>query len=238
MTAEYSLDVLAIGAHPDDVEIGMGGTIAKYRQEGKNVMIVHLTEAELSSNGTVETRQLEAKKACETLDLPDPIQFQFPDRKLLDCREEAIDALVKVIRKFRPKLVFAPFHKDRHPDHGHCGELAKEACFSAGINKYLSGETNDAYRPEAIYFYQINGIVTPDFLIDISRFVDLKYKALACFKSQFLSQSGQVKTLLNSGFIEKLKARDHLLGGEVGVNYAEGFFSDKPILIHNLLGDD
>lgn len=237
MTVEHVLDVLAIGAHPDDVEIGMGGTIAKYRQEGKNVMIIHLTEAELSSNGTVENRQLEAKRACETLDLPDPIQFQFPDRKLLDCREEVIEALVKVIRRLRPKVVFAPHHQDRHPDHGHCGQLAKEAFFSAGIKKYLSSETSSSFKPDALYFYQINGIVTPDFLIDISRSIDLKYKALACFESQFSSQAGQVKTPLNNGFLERLKARDHLLGGEVGVNYAEGFFSEKPILIHNLIGD-
>jgi len=238
MTSEYDLDVLAIGAHPDDVEIGMGGTIAKYRQEGKRIMIVHLTEAELSSNGTVETRQLEAKNACEILGLPSPIQFQFPDRKLLDCREEVIEALVKVIREFRPKIVFAPYHQDRHPDHGHCGQLAKEAFFSAGIKKYLSSETSSSFKSDALYFYQINGIVTPDFLIDISDSVDLKYKALTCFESQFSAQAGQVKTPLNSGFLEKLKARDLLLGGEVSVNYAEGFFSEKPILIHELLGDE
>ncbi|WP_416151768.1 bacillithiol biosynthesis deacetylase BshB1 [Salipaludibacillus sp. HK11] len=216
----------------------MAGTIAKFRQEGKKVVIMHLTEAELSSNGTVENRQLEAKNACEVLGLPDPIQFQFPDRKLLEHREEAIDAIVQVIRKLRPKIVFAPNHQDRHPDHGHCGELTKEAFFSAGIKKYLSHDENEAFLPQALYFFQINGIVTPDFLIDISTTIDLKYQALACFESQFSSKEAQVKTPLNSGYIEKLKARDLLLGGEAGVTYAEGFLSERPILIHDLLGDE
>ncbi|PYZ94537.1 bacillithiol biosynthesis deacetylase BshB1 [Salipaludibacillus keqinensis] len=233
----HKVDLLAIGAHPDDVEIGMGGTIAKYRQAGKNVVIVHLTEAGLSSNGTIETRQIEAENACKVLGISNPVQFQFPDRQLLSVREEAIAALVTVIRQYRPKLLFAPYFQDRHPDHGHCGEIVREAFFSSGIKKYLEDETELAYRPHALYFYQINGLTTPDFLVDISDSIDVKYSALACFKSQFSPQVGKVKTPLNSGFLEKLKARDQLLGNEVGVNYAEGFFSDKPILIYDLLGD-
>ncbi|WP_280768199.1 bacillithiol biosynthesis deacetylase BshB1 [Salipaludibacillus daqingensis] len=238
MTKERQLDVLAVGAHPDDVEIGMGGTIAKYQKEGKKILIVHLTEAELSSNGTVDNRQKEAQKACETLGLPDPIQFKFADRKLLEHRQEAIDALVKIIRKYRPKLVFAPYHQDRHPDHGHCGELVKEAFFSAGIKKYMQDESNEYYRPDNLYFYQINGMSKPDFLVDISLSFEMKYKALACFKSQFSSREGQILTPLNNGYIDNLKARDQLLGGEAGVRFAEGFFSEKPILIHDLLGDE
>ncbi|MCE7792149.1 bacillithiol biosynthesis deacetylase BshB1 [Salipaludibacillus sp. CUR1] len=231
------VDILAVGAHPDDVEIGMGGTIAKYRAQGKNIRLVHLTEAELSSNGTVESRQKEAKLACETLGVPKPVQLQFPDRQLLSCRQEAIEELVKLIRRFKPKLLFAPYHEDRHPDHGHCGELVKEAFFSAGIKKYLEGETEEAFRPSALYFYQINGLSAPDFLIDITEFRDTKYAALHCFKSQFFPRTGTVQTPLNSGFLENLQARERLLGEEAGISAAEGFFSEKPVLIRELLGD-
>lgn len=233
-----TVDIVAIGAHPDDVEIGMGGTIAKYTEAGKRIKIVHLTYAELSSNGTVEKRQEEARAACEVLGVDEHIQLPFADRGLLKAREEIIKALVKIFRAYKPQFVFAPNTKDRHPDHVHCGELVKEAVFSAGIKKYLQEFSFPAHRPQALYYYQINGMINPDFLIDISTTVSTKFKALSCFESQFeASENDRVKTPLNSGYLEKLKSRDHLLGAEVGVEYAEGFNSEKLILVHDLLGD-
>lgn len=232
------VDILAVGAHPDDVEIGMGGTIAKYANEGKKIKMVHLTKAELSSNGTVEMRQAEARKAGDILGVKEHIQLSFPDRRLLEVREEAVLSLVKIIRTYKPKVVFAPNAQDRHPDHGHCGELVKEAVFSAGIKKYLEEFSQTAYRPKALYYYQINGWIDPDFLIDTSATEERKFAALACFESQFtINEPNSVKTPLNNGYLDRLRARDHLLGAEVGVEYAEGFIVEKPLLVHDLLGD-
>ncbi|WP_078576843.1 bacillithiol biosynthesis deacetylase BshB1 [Salipaludibacillus agaradhaerens] len=233
----FKYDIMAVGAHPDDVEIGMGGTIAKYTRLGKKVVIVNLTEAELSSNGTVEIRQKEAENACEQLGIQARVQLRFPDRGLLASRQQATDELVTLIRQYRPRLVFAPFHKDRHPDHGHCGDICREAVFSATIKNYLPLESSKRFYVQALYYYQINGTSQPDFLIDISGDQETKYKALACFKSQFNQETNSLKTPLNSGYIDLLQAREKLLGAEAGTSAAEGFFCEKPPLIHDLLGD-
>lgn len=237
LMSRRKLDILAVGAHPDDVEIGMGGTIAKYCQEGYTAGIVNLTKAELSSNGTIEERQKEAEKAAEILKVSSRRQLSFPDRRLNVYKEEAIEALVDIIREYRPRLVFAPHWKDRHPDHGHCGDIVREAVFSAGIKKYLEECPFPAYRPSALYYYQINGSEVPDFVVDISDFLPAKLEALASYKSQFQGGDSKTSTPLNNGYIDRLKSRERVLGFEAGVEYAEGFISEKPVLIHHLLGD-
>lgn len=222
-----SIDILAIGAHPDDIEIGMGGTIAKAAANGKSVVMAHLTKAELSSNGTIEQRLNESSAAAKVLGVSEPVTYSFSDRGLLADREAAIDALVTLIRRVKPARIFAPYYKDRHPDHGHCAEITKEAFFTAGIKKYGEGE---AFKPGSLYYYQINGLSKPDFAVDISEVIHLKYEALECFTSQFLSAKDSVKTPLNDGYLEDLKARDRLLGREAGVSYAEGFVSEGLLL--------
>ncbi|WP_147804769.1 bacillithiol biosynthesis deacetylase BshB1 [Alkalicoccus halolimnae] len=221
--------IISVGAHPDDVEIGMGGTIAKYINEGWSAKLVHLTKAELSSNGTVEERETESRNACEILGAEPPISLSYADRGLMQKREEIISDLVQIIRREQPEILFAPFYIDRHPDHGHCSELVKEAYFSSGIQKYGYGK---AYRPSALYFYQINGMGTPDFAVDISTSVDKKYKALECFSSQFQQSKDSIKTPLNESYLEDLKSRDRLTGKEAGVSFAEGFKSES-LLLHN-----
>lgn len=131
----YNADVLAFGAHSDDVEIGMGGTIAKFVKQEKKVMICDLTEAELSSNGTVSLRKEEAAEAARILGADKRIQLTLPDRGLI-MSDQAIRSIVTIIRTCRPKAVFMPYKKDRHPDHGNAAALVEEAIFSAGIHKY------------------------------------------------------------------------------------------------------
>lgn len=133
------LDILAFGAHSDDVEIGMGGTIAKYSKKGFRIGICDLTEAELSSNGTVDTRKSEAALAAEILGASPRVSLALPDRGLF-VNQAAVREAVTVIRKYKPKLVFVPYQKDRHPDHGHAAEIVEEAVFSAGIHKYQDAE--------------------------------------------------------------------------------------------------
>ncbi|MFA9556174.1 bacillithiol biosynthesis deacetylase BshB1 [Evansella sp. AB-rgal1] len=232
-----SLDILAVGAHPDDVEIGMGGTLAKLASQGYKTGIVNLTKAELSSNGTVEQRQMEAEAAASVLQVTKRIQLGFPDRGLHSSQEECIQSLVKIFRQYKPKIVFAPNGEDRHPDHGHCGRIVKEAAFSSGIRNYLTSYEYNAWRPKNVYYYQINGYVRPDFIIDISEFIDTKIQALTCFESQFYQNESTVNTPLNDGFLERLKGRESIIGNEVGVPFGEGFISEKPMLISRIMGE-
>ncbi|MDG5787570.1 bacillithiol biosynthesis deacetylase BshB1 [Evansella sp. AB-P1] len=229
------LDILAIGAHPDDVEIGMGGTLAKLASEGVSTGIVNLTKAELSSNGTVEQRQVEAENARKVLNVKKRIQLDFPDRLFTEFKQDCLESLVLLIRQFRPKVVFAPNKEDRHPDHGNCSKLVKEAVFSSGIKRYLPQSEWDAYRPNTLYFYQINGMIDAHFIVDISEYMDTKLQALSCYSTQFQMEEKSVKTPLNDGFIDRLIGRESILGNEVGVKYGEGFRSDKPLLISKII---
>nr|MDH3163961.1 bacillithiol biosynthesis deacetylase BshB1 [Bacillus licheniformis] len=226
------LDILAFGAHSDDVEIGMGGTIAKYTKKGFQIGICDLTQAELSSNGTVETRKSEAALAAEILGASPRISLTPPDRGLFPS-QAAIRDVVAVIRKHKPKLVFVPYPKDRHPDHGHAAEIVEEAVFSAGIHKYEDAEKQPAHKVQNVYYYMINGFHKPEFVIDISETINQKKDGLVAYQSQFTRSRQSVETPLTNGYIETVEAREKLLGKEVGVAYAEGFFSKRTLLLNN-----
>ncbi|MBY0145453.1 bacillithiol biosynthesis deacetylase BshB1 [Neobacillus niacini] len=231
------LHILAFGAHADDVEIGMGGSIAKLTAQGKRIGICDLTEADLSSNGTIEIRKKEANKAAEILGVTERLSLAFPDRGLL-MQEEFIRKIAFVIRKYQPQIVFAPYFLDRHPDHGNCARLVEEAVFSAGIRKYHTEETQAPHKVSKVYFYMINGFHKPDFTIDISDSMGDKIEALRAYKSQFEQTENSVNTPLVNGYIETVEARERLFGQQVGVDYAEGFKSKVPILLnHDLIGD-
>ncbi|UOE92316.1 bacillithiol biosynthesis deacetylase BshB1 [Alkalihalobacillus sp. LMS39] len=229
------VDILAFGAHPDDVEIGMGGTLYKYANLGYRTLICDLTYAELSSNGTVSERQEEAKQAA-TLLKTNRVQLDLPDRGLM-LAKESIDKIVDVIRTYEPKLVFVPYPIDRHPDHGHCAALVKEAIFNAGIRKYETGQPLPAFRVTRCFSYLINGFHKPDFIIDISESMEQKLEALKAYKSQFIATATSVQTPLTNGYIETVTARERLFGKEVGVQYGEGFLADGPILVQDILGE-
>ncbi|WP_210365460.1 bacillithiol biosynthesis deacetylase BshB1 [Bacillus sp. REN3] len=231
------LDILAFGAHADDVEIGMGGTIAKYADEEKNIGICDLTRAEMSSNGTVGTRMEEAASAAGILGVKVRETLDIPDRGLF-LKEEYIRKVVKVIRLYRPSLVFAPYFDDRHPDHGNCARLVEEAVFSAAVRKYGTDLELPPHRARGFYYYMINGFHKPDFVIDISSTMDRKVAALNAYSSQFEKGETTFETPLVNGYIESVEAREKLFGKEVGTEFAEGFKSKKPILIQkDLLGE-
>jgi N-acetylglucosamine malate deacetylase 1 len=232
MSKQYGLDYLAFGAHADDVEIGMGGTIAKHSKLGFSTGICDLTKAELSSNGTVDIRLEEAKKAKEILGVAKRIQLDIPDRGII-INSEQINKIVSVIRKYRPRVVFAPYYKDRHPDHGNCAALVKEAIFSAGIRKFEDLQELPPHKVERYFFYMINGFHKPDFVVDITSEIDLKVKALQAYESQFIKQQGSVDTPLTNGYIASVLARESLFGKEVGVEFGEGFISLQPLLLDN-----
>lgn len=232
-----SLHILAFGAHADDVEIGMGGTIAKLAAEGKKIAICDLTAADLSSNGTIELRKKEAEQAAAILGVTERTSLGLPDRGLY-LNDEYIRKIASVIRTYRPQIIFAPYQKDRHPDHGNCARLVEEAVFSAGIKKYKTENNEEPHRTPKVYFYMINGFHNPDFMIDITGFNNQKLSALRAYKSQFESTEQSYETPLVNGYIETVESRERLFGKQVGVEFAEGFISKIPILLNrDLVGE-
>ncbi|MED4805403.1 bacillithiol biosynthesis deacetylase BshB1 [Bacillus atrophaeus] len=233
-----NLDLLAFGAHSDDVEIGMGGTIAKFVKQGKKAGICDLTEAELSSNGTVCLRKEEAAAAARILGVEQRIQLGLPDRGLV-MTDHAIRAIVSVIRACRPKAVFMPYKEDRHPDHGNAAALVEEAVFSAGIRKFKDEKNLPPHKVEKVLYYMINGFHRPDFVIDITETIEDKKQSLQAYQSQFVPSEDSVETPLTNGYIEMVEARERLYGKEAGVGYAEGFFSKRLLVLnHDLLGGE
>ncbi|MGE6376533.1 bacillithiol biosynthesis deacetylase BshB1 [Peribacillus muralis] len=237
MINKSNIDILAFGAHADDVEIGMGGTIAKYVKQGKKIVICDLTKAEMSSNGSVPLRLKEAKKAADILGV-ERISLDLPDRGLY-MKAEYINQIITVIRQYKPSLVFAPFAADRHPDHGNCAKLVEEAVFSAGVRKCLEEDGVTHHRVKDMYYYMINGFHKPDFVVDITSTLPKKLESLRAYGSQFEKSDVTVDTPLVNGYIETVEARERMLGKEVGVPYAEGFMTKKPLLIDaDLLGEN
>jgi bacillithiol biosynthesis deacetylase BshB1 len=226
-----TLDLLIFGAHPDDAEIGMGGTIAKHTKAGYRVGICDLTRAEMSSNGDVQTRAIEAERASEILGLASRSNLSLPDRGL-SFHKEQIDMITAEIRKYRPRIVFAPYWEDRHPDHVMCSRLVEEAVFNAKLRKYLPDLQPAAV--EQLYFYFINDIHQSDVLVDISSVYEMKRQSLLAYRSQFAEQlEGMdiVKTPLNQGYLQRVEARDILLGQVKSYAYAEGFVCKQPVEI-------
>jgi bacillithiol biosynthesis deacetylase BshB1 len=225
------LDILIFGAHADDAEIGMGATIAKHTAAGYKVGVCDLTYAEMSSNGTVETRREEAEAASAILGLTMRSNLGLPDRGLF-LKEEYIKRITLEIRAHQPKMVFAPYWQDRHPDHVACSQLIQEAVFNAKLRRYLPD--TEAVQVQQFYFYFINDVYEADMLVDVSGCYDKKIAALKAYRSQFTA-SGQtgdyVPTPLNQGYVERVEARDRLMGQKQMVTYAEGFVSRQPHLV-------
>jgi len=226
-----TLDMLVFAAHPDDAEIGMGGTIVKHAQAGRSVGIVDLTYAEMSSNGNVETRQREAEQAGQILGLAARDNLGLPDRGLSGSSEQ-LAAMVASIRKYRPRIVFAPYFIDRHPDHIACSRLAQEAVFNAKLRKYAP--ELPAWTVDQLYFYFINDAHTPQLLIDISDVQETKMAALRAYRSQFTPEGNEadwVETPLTGAYLDNIVARDRLLGQPRKLQFAEGFIAKGPIAL-------
>lgn len=225
------LDMLVFAAHPDDAEIGMGGTIVKQVQAGLAVGIVDLTYAEMSSNGDVNTRQREAAEASTLLGLAVRENLGLPDRRLTGASEQ-IDRMVEALRKYRPRLVFAPYFVDRHPDHIACSRMAEEAVFNAKLRRYMPEVP--AWTVEQLYFYMINDTHSPTLLIDVGDVHEIKMNALQAYRSQFMPadrEADWVETPLTGAYLDAVIARDRLFGQPKRFRYAEGFIPKGPLAI-------
>lgn len=224
------LDILVFGAHADDAEIGMAGTIAKHTAAGFKVGMCDLTQAEMSSNGTTQLRRQEADQAAGLLGAAVRSNLGLPDRGLY-LTEAHLAAVTAEIRRFAPSIVFAPYWEDRHPDHIACSKLVEEAVFNAKLRKYMPEQP--AVPEPQLYFYFINDLGRTDLIVDVTNQYPLKEQALSCYRSQFGLLPGEdaVSTPLTEGYIERVRSRDMLLGQRRLIPYAEGFASKVPYTV-------
>lgn len=234
-----SLDILAFGAHPDDVELGCGGTLIAHIAQGKTVGIIDLTYGDLGTRGTVEIRKEEAEAASVIIGVSARENLGYRDGFFKNDEEHQL-GVIRMLRKYRPKIVLANAYKDRHPDHGRGAQLVNDAVFLSGLTKIETeedGVKQDAYRPPALYHYIQYHEIHPDITVDISKFIDKKMEAVLAYKSQFHDpNSTEPKTVIsNPGFIEAVKARSKEAGMQINVEYGEGFTSARNLGVTDLL---
>lgn len=232
------LDLLAIGAHPDDVEITCGGTILKLVKSGKKVGLADLTEGELGTRGTGEIRALEAKEAASLLGVAVRENLKIPDGNIELTKENRLK-VVRLIRTYQPDTLLFPYSVDRHPDHEHAHALCREAWFQAGLEKLetvVDGRKQEPFRPRACFYFMHWQEFQPSFIVDITEEYEARMKAVLAFKSQFYDpDSRERETALSSpGFLDMLRTRFEYYGDKIGRKYGEPFFSPSPIGISNL----
>jgi len=223
------LDLLVFGPHPDDLEIGLGGTIARHTALGHRVGLCDLTVGELASNGTPEERLAEAEAASAVLGADWRHNLRLPDGGLAPDADQ-VRPVVELIRRWKPRVIAAPHDYDRHPDHLGASRLLTRAAFMAGLRRYPHG--GEPWRAEWVCYYFINDADTPSFLVDVSRYYHVKRGALACHASQFSAPSGErVSTRLTSSrFRQLVESRDAQFGAAAGVAFAEGIVVREPIV--------
>ena len=232
------LDILAFGAHPDDVELGCGATLAKEIFLGKKVGIIDLTKGELGTRGTVEIREKEANNAAKILGVCLRKNLGFADGFFINDKTHQLE-VVKMIRKYQPTIVLLNAISDRHIDHQKASELVSNACFLAGLRKVetiLEDKMQEAWRPLQVYHYIQWDDLKPDFVIDISDFIDQKIKVVKAYDSQFYNpESNEPSSPISSkNFIESVRYRAQNLGRLIGVSYAEGFTAERYVAVDSL----
>lgn len=225
------LDILALGAHPDDVELSCGGTLIGHIKKGYKVGVIDFTQGEMGTRGTVAMREEEANNAAKIMGISVRENLKFRDAHF-EIDEAHKLALIQAIRKYRPKIVLANAKHDRHPDHPRASKLAFEACFLSGlkkINTFVDGKDQEAWRPKSLHYYIQSINMTPDFYVDVSDSWEEKMEAIRAYKSQFYNpESQEPETYISKpAFIEMLEARGREYGHAIGVKYAEGFVTEK-----------
>ncbi len=233
------LDILAIGAHPDDIELGCGATLAKEISKGKKVGIIDLTRGELGTRGTAETRNEESKNAADILGVGVRVNMDFADGFFVNDKDHQI-ALIRIIRKYQPDMVLCNAIDDRHIDHGKGSKLVSDACFLSGLIKVETkddhGQLQNQWRPKQVYHFIQWKNLEPDFVVDVSGFIDKKMEAVLAYKTQFFdATSKEPETPISSkNFTDSIKYRARDLGRLVGVDYAEGFNVERYVAVDSL----
>lgn len=234
------LDILAIGVHPDDIELCASGTLLKHLDMGYSVALCDLTRGELGTRGNAELRLKEAEEARQVLGIATRHNLGMRDG-FFDRTEENILAIVKVIRQLKPAIVLANAPQDRHPDHGRASKLVSDACFYAGLLKISTaddeGNKQSPWRPRAVYHYIQDRNLTPDFVVDISSYMPRKLESIMAYKSQFYDpNSSEPETpISSSGFLEFIRAKNRIYARDIGAEFAEGFKVERTLGIRDLM---
>lgn len=234
------LDILAFGAHPDDVELGCGGTIAKEISLGKKIGIVDLTRGELGTRGTAEIRDKEASAAAEILGVAVRENLRFRDGFFVNDEKHQLE-IIKMIRKYKPEIVLCNAVDDRHIDHGKGSKLVSDACFLSGLRRIetvLEGTGQEAWRPKVVYHYIQWKNIEPDFVVDITGFTEKKLEAIMAYGSQFYVANSEepITPIATKNFQDSLIYRSQDLGRLVGTDFGEGFTAERYVAV-NSLGD-
>lgn len=232
------VDILAIGVHPDDIELSCSGTLLKQISLGNTVGLVDLTQGELGTRGTAEIRLQEANDAAEIMGAKFRENLGMKDG-LFEITEENMLKIVKVIRKHRPRMLLANAIDDRHPDHGRAAELVHRATFLAGLRRIetsLDGEVQDPWRPKQVYHYIQDRSLVPDVIVDIGGFIDRKMEVIRAFRSQFYDPKSKepVSPISGQDFMDFIVSKARVYGREAGFEYGEGFTAHKKIGVNSL----
>ena len=238
MTSNSKVDILAFAAHPDDIELSAAGTLMKHIDEGKKVAIVDLTQGELGSRGTIETRYAEAADASKIMGIHHRENLKMRDG-FFEINEENKRKIVEQIRRFQPEIVLANAVRDRHPDHGRGGQLVSEACFLSGLRKVeteWNGEQQLPHRPKVVYHYIQDYYIDPDFVVDVSDYYDRKMEAIQAYKTQFFDPNSKEPETPISGknFLDFIESRMIQFGRPIGAQYAEGFTTARFLGVDSL----
>jgi bacillithiol biosynthesis deacetylase BshB1 len=225
MSQAAQLDVLAIAAHPDDVELSAGGTLIKLARMGYQTGVLDLTRGEAGTRGTPEVRAQEAACAAAELGLAVRENLDLGDAHLW-LSEESRTKMVRALRRLRPRIVFTQHWEDPHPDHAHTSQLVREATHLAGLAKYDAAAGQERWRPACVAYFLFPRTVVPTFIVDISETAARKWAAIRCYASQFFSpQSQEPPTRVSTEeFLREIEARDRYFGALIGVEYGEAFF--------------
>ncbi|MEN9980736.1 MAG: hypothetical protein RL542_523 [Bacteroidota bacterium] len=232
------LDILAFGAHPDDVELGCAGTILKEIAMGKTVGIVDLTRGELGTRGSADLRDQEAAAAAQILGVSVRENLRFRDGFFVNDEAHQLE-VIQMIRKYQPEIVLCNAIEDRHIDHGKGSQLVSDACFLSGLMKIatqLDGQTQQVWRPKLVYHYIQWKDIKPDFVVDITGFTDKKVDSILAYRSQFYDPNSNEpeSPITSKNFLESLNYRSRDFGRLVGVDHAEGFTVERYLAVNSL----
>jgi N-acetylglucosamine malate deacetylase 1 len=233
------LDVLAIGAHPDDVELGCSGTLINEVRRGKKAGIIDLTQGELGTRGTIETRYQEAADAAKIIGISVRENLKMRDGFFTNDEAHQMQ-LVKAIRKYQPEVVIGNILEDRHPDHGRGGWLLYDACFLSGLRQVKTtddeGKEQEKWQPKMLLHYIQDRFYEPDIIVDVSDVWEQRMESIKAYRTQFYDPNSTEPQsyLSNPDFLDAIVARARSLGKRIGVKYGEGFVSKKNIGIANL----
>ena len=232
------LDILAIGVHPDDVELSCAGTLLKHIAMGKKAGILDLSAGELGTRGSGELRLQEAAEAAKILGISVRNNLGMADGFFVNDREHQLE-IIKKIREYQPEIILCNAIEDRHPDHARASQLISEACFYSGLRKIgtkMNDEIQAAWRPKAVYHYIQDRHLKADFVVDVTEFVDKKMESIKAYSSQFYNPDSKepVTPIAVKNFLEVVTSKMAIFGRDAGYTYAEGFTVERTIGVNNL----